>query len=112
MEKIKLEKSEIEKRYDYIKQIEGHINEIEMQRHLMVTRYNIEPNKVILGKAIYEMLKGDAHMICHKCVDDTIMNSVCGLPITVDYQNVYKIAVCFALENSVECFEKYIKDRF
>lgn len=95
--------------YGYLDEI---INEIEAQKYYMVARYNIEPNKVILGRKIYDMFKGDMQLINHKCADDIGMQSVCGLPITVDYQNVYKIAVCFALENSAECFEKYIKDRF
>lgn len=113
MERIKLEESAIENRCAYLMTIERCINEIEMQRHDMMATYRIEPNKIILGRKIYEMLKRD--VMCHKCSessDNKVMQTIYGLPITVDDRNVYTIAVCFAFENNAEYFKQCIKDRF
>ena len=80
---------------NYIDEI---INDIEMQRYHMQAVYNIEPNKVILGKKICNALEMDA--MNWRCPADRILKTIVGLPITVDYENIYTIEVCFELEEA------------
>ena len=80
---------------NYIDEI---IKDIEVQRHHMQVVYNIEPNKVILGKKICDAL--EIYSMNWRCPADRILKTVVGLPITVDYENIYTIEVCFELEES------------
>lgn len=89
---------------DYINEI---INEIEDQRYYMRARYNIEPNKVILGKKICSALEMDA--MNWRCPADRILKTVVGLPITVDYENPYTVEVCFELETNARNLAGFVR---
>lgn len=88
--------------YGYLDEI---INEIELQRYCMRARYNIEPNKVILGKKICSALEAEARN--WRCPEDRVIKTVVGLPITIDYENIYTIEVCFELDGNVKNFESF-----
>ena len=81
------------------------INEIEMQRYYMRARYNIEPNKVILGRKICSALEAEA--MHWRCQADRVLKTVVGLPITVDCENIYTIEVCFELDEDARNFASF-----
>ena len=81
--------------YGYLDEI---INEIELQRYCMRERYNIEPNKIILGKKICDALEAEAGNWRYPA--DRVIKTVVGLPITIDYENIYTIEVCFELDGN------------
>lgn len=81
------------------------INEIEMQRRYMMARYNIEPNKVILGRKVCNILEADLGAVkwtnpkhYAELSESGITATVVGLPITVDCENIWAIEVCFMVE--------------
>lgn len=67
------------------------------QRYNMIEQCNIEPNQVILGKALVDILRWESGAVyCGLDKNDNSMVSyVIGLPITVDYNNMYTIQVCY-----------------
>ncbi len=90
--------------YSYLDEI---INEIELQRYCMRARYNIEPNKVILGKKICSALEAEARN--WRCPEDRVIKTVVGLPITIDYENIYTIEVCFVPEEMIKSLEGLVR---
>lgn len=90
----------MEDMYDYINKI---INEIETQRCYMIERYGINPNKIILGSKIYTTLSnayGAVRLTNKELCKSGITATVVDLPVTVDYEDIYTIEVCFELEKS------------
>lgn len=85
------------------------IDKIEIQKYCMVTRYNIEPNKIILGDKIYSILLNDLNYfaaIKATMIEGKTINTIVGLPITIDYKNSDVIEVCFVLENVLACLTR------
>ena len=85
------------------------IDEIEMQRYCMRARYNIEPNKIILGYKVYSVLLRTSNYFAEiKAIimEDEIIDTIVGLPITIDYKNVDTIEVCFVLEEVTKSLER------
>lgn len=78
------------------------IESIWQQRSNMIERYNIEPNQVILGNALVDILRLESGAVY--CGLDKNDNSMCsyviGLPITVDYNDTYTIQVCYVPETT------------
>lgn len=82
------------------------INEIEMQRYYMRARYNIEPNKIILGRKVCSILEADFGAVkwtntghLAELSKSGITATVVGLPITIDCENIWTIEVCFVPED-------------
>lgn len=64
-------------------------------------RFDFEPNRVILGSNVYDILNRDFRsMICYdadyfaKGSKATVM----GIPVTIDYENKWLIEVCYGFE--------------
>ena len=79
------------------------IYDIETQRYYMRARYNIEPNKIVLGKKVCSILETEAVKWHNperysELSKSGIVGTVVGLPITIDYENPDTIEVCFELE--------------
>jgi len=92
---------------DYIDEI---INNIETQYYHMEMLYHIKPNKVILGERILYVLNRDARLQWFNPERDiTTIGTICGLPFTVDYDNVNTIEVCFELNKEQRDF---VRNRF
>lgn len=83
------------------------IDNIEMQRYYMITRYGVEPNKIILGRKILSILEADLRAVKWTNTEryaelskSGITATIVGLPITVDCENIRTIEVCFELEEN------------
>ena len=64
-----------------------------------IQMHGIEPDRVILGVNIYDILISDANMnIEVKFAKPSKYDLVIGLPITVDYVNKWLIKVCYGFE--------------
>jgi hypothetical protein len=96
---------EVENMYDY--NVSDVINEIEMQRYYMRARYKIEPNKVILGKKLCDILEIEYASL--RCASNRTVREVVGLPIMVDYENAYTIQVCFVAEEMLKSLEGLVR---
>lgn len=87
--------------YDY--NVDDIIDNIEMQRYCMMERYGVEPNKIILGRKVFTILEtayGAVRLTNKELCKSGITATVMGLPITVDYENIYTIEVCFELDGN------------
>lgn len=77
------------------------ITHIQMQKY-EVNRWGMEPNRVILGRRIYDTLDREFNygvrcsMIEHYANDNA--EYVVGLPITIDERNRWLIKVCYGFE--------------
>ena len=90
------------------------INEIELQRYYMRARYNIEPNKVILGRRVLGILETEYNRWSRPeyytdLKNDRITATVVGLPVTVDCDNVYTIQVCFIPEEMMKRLDMLVR---
>ena len=91
--------------YDY--NVNDIVDNIEMQRYYMMTRYGIEPNKIILGRKIFNILEASLRAVkwtnterCAELSKSGITATIVGLPITIDCENIWTIEVCFELEEN------------
>lgn len=72
------------------------------QRYNMIFQYNIEPNQVILGKALVDILRWESGAVYRGLDknDNSMISYVIGLPITIDYNRMYTIQVCYVPETT------------
>lgn len=73
---------------------------IEMQDEYL-KRFGFEPNRIILGSSVYDILSRDFRgMIYHyaDCFTKGSKATVMGMPVTVDYENKWLIEVCHGFE--------------
>lgn len=82
-------------------QVDKIITQIEMKKY-DIMRFGMEPNRVILGRRIYDFLDREFNygirfsMIEHYKNDNA--EYVTGLPITIDEKNKWLIKVCYGFE--------------
>ena len=88
-----------------IEQFEKIIDKIYMQSYAIKGLWGIEPNRIVLGKYVYDILKAGSnnYVYCAEhlktdVTDSNIEEFVIGLPITVDYDNKWVIEVCYGCE--------------
>ena len=83
------------------------IENIETQRYYLRARYNIEPNKLILGTRICSILDAEARMVKWSNPElskSGVVATLVGLPITIDRENIWTVEVCFELEQAERNF--------
>lgn len=74
------------------------IENIYAQCNEMIRKHNIEPNKIILGIEIANilMLNHGGHLYCEFINNNDMF--VVGIPITVDLKHRYTIEVCYEID--------------
>ena len=87
--------------YGASRQFDKIIQNIMMQDY-SIRRLGIDPNRVVLGKSVYDILHADFNgMLDFKLEGHNPygMNAyVCGLPVTIDHDNKWIIEVCYGFE--------------
>lgn len=81
------------------------IDNIMWQDYHIKALYDLQPNRIILGKYVYDILATASDAIWHRAeICKVAKNSdieayVIGLPVTVDYNNKWIIEVCYGLKH-------------
>lgn len=83
-----------------MRQFERIIFNIEMQ-DAYLKNFGFEPNRIILGSNVYDILHRDFHSMFYCNMDYFTKGSkatVMGMPVTIDYENEWLIEVCHGFE--------------
>lgn len=90
----------MENMWNVSNQFDQVITQIMMQDH-DIKCYGMQPNRVILGKYIYDILEREFRYSKYSVIEhykDDNVAYVIGLPITIDIQNKWLIKVCYGFE--------------
>lgn len=71
------------------------IEEILRQCNHMIVCSNIEPNKVIVGTWVFNVLKYESGAVYRHQAEGDDVAEVLGLTIKIDWNNPYTIEVCY-----------------
>ena len=91
----------MENMWNVSRKVDQVITQLKMQEYDM-SRFGLEPNRVILGRYIYDILErefryGRYSVIEHYNDNDTVAYMM-GLPITIDEKNKWLIKMCSGFE--------------
>ena len=75
--------------------------EVKLQIDNYIFLNHKEPNNIIVGIKVYDILKMGYDLVFHK-MDEGVRTTIFGLPITVDYDNPKVLKVGYLEETSIE----------